>query len=139
MTRQLTGVVVAFLLRSGAHAPPNMVPGQCRIPNETAETVERLAQSIARHEGWGLPGSLVRRLHNPGALVYAGQRDATAGPQGYAVFAGDAEGWAALRNDIASKFRLGITIRGIMDLWCGGCYLDSVLEETGMAADSRGS
>jgi hypothetical protein len=139
MTRQVAGAVVAFVLRSGAHAPSNVVAGPCLVPNDRADTVERLAQSIARHEGWGLPQSLVRRLHNPGALVYAGQRGATTGPRGYAVFANDTAGWTALRNDIASKFRLGITVRRMMDLWCGGCYLDSLLEETGMAADSRGS
>lgn len=82
-----------------------------------ADDVDDLSEVIARLEGWGRAGSLVRRLHNPGALAYARQRHANAADQGYARFRNDADGWAALRRDLAKKIRRGLTIDQIARRW----------------------
>ncbi len=76
--------------------------------------IHAIAMTIAVKEGFFRPGSLPRRLHNPGALVYAGQPGAIQGDIGrdaghrpYARFTTDAAGWAALERDIAKKMREG--------------------------------
>lgn len=62
-----------------------------------------LARVIARQEGWGRAGTLVRRLRNPGALWWARQAGAVHHTSGYARFATDAAGWDALANDLERK------------------------------------
>jgi hypothetical protein len=126
------GVLLLPATANAPHQPPAILAAR-------AGEVEMVVRSIARHEGWGSPNSLVRTLHNPGALVYVRQAGSRPGPQGYAVFDDDATGWTALRSDVTAKFRLGINLRDLMRLWCGGCYLDSLLEETGLHAEWRGS
>lgn len=64
-----------------------------------------LEHEIARAEGFYRAGTLPRRQHNPGSLVFSGQPGATPGAEGYARFKTDAEGWAALSRDLAAKFR----------------------------------
>lgn len=57
------------------------------------------AQSIARQEGFGVPGARPTRNHNPGNLtgrMWTGQVDA----QGFAIFATDAQGWDALYRQL---------------------------------------
>lgn len=82
-----------------------------------------LAKAIAKMEGFGAPGTLATRLHNPGMLVYAGQDggwldsgicDEFKWPvfsngalrSGYACFPANDAGWAALHKDIAAKWPL---------------------------------
>lgn len=69
------------------------------------------SNTIAIREGWRKTGSLVRRLHNPGALVYAGQHGAVRSTRGFASFASDAEGWYALDQDLIIKIRRGVPLR----------------------------
>jgi len=107
-----------------------------RAPAARRNVVIRLMRGIARHEGWDSPGSLVRRLHNPGALTYANQPNATPGIRGFAAFDSDESGWAALRRDLDAKARLRWTLRTTMEHWCGGCYLNALVRETGLDADS---
>lgn len=71
-----------------------------------------LAEEIARQEGFYVKGSLPARLHNPGALVFAGQKEAIrdCGTPDlicgqYAYFPTDEAGWAALHKDIAAKWK----------------------------------
>src|SRR5579863_360661 len=62
--------------------------------------IERVAASISVHEGWNDLKSLVRRQHNPGALIYVGQAGARKGRNGYAWFKTDEDGKAALLADL---------------------------------------
>lgn len=127
--------LAVLLLPNEVAAPAPQGVNQPDVAEARARAVESVVQSIARHEGWGQSDSLVRRLHNPGALVYARQPGSLPGPQGYAVFDDDADGWAALRNDVTAKFRRGITIGALMERWCGGCYIEALLQETRLDAE----
>jgi hypothetical protein len=98
--------------------------------------IERVAASIRVHEGWNDLKSLVRRQHNPGALIYAGQPGARLGQSGYAAFKTDAEGMAALLADLRAKTRLGMTLRQIMDCWSTKSYGRQVARETGIREDA---
>jgi len=60
--------------------------------------------TIARREGFGKKGTLPTRLHNPGALKYCRQRGAQRGELGFARFANDKLGWAALERDVVGKY-----------------------------------
>ena len=132
--RRLAALAVLLLPGKGVAPEPQGVD-QHNVVEARACAAERVVQSIARHEGWESRNSLVRRLHNPGALVYARQPGSRPGPQGYAVFENDAAGWAALRNDVRAKFRRGITIADLMERWCGGCYIEALLQETRLNAE----
>lgn len=59
--------------------------------------------TIARREGFYKHSTLPARLHNPGDLVFCHQRGAKRGPGGFARFANDKLGWAALERDVVSK------------------------------------
>jgi hypothetical protein len=91
---------------------PVLLGAACVVCGEIP--IGRLAGALARAEGWGQADSLVRRLHNPGGLVYAGQRDASKGPGGYARFKTDLDGWHALERDLERKIARGLDIRGIV-------------------------
>ena len=63
---------------------------------------------IPRYEGFYKPHSLTARLHNPGALKYVGQPYSLGrGPAGFARFASDDDGFAALTYDLEYKLRYG--------------------------------
>ena len=77
-----------------------------------------LATAIARMEGWWSgPEALVRRQHNPCALVFAGQRAAERGAGGYARFRTDGDGWAACERDLRLKLARGLGPAAIIDVW----------------------
>lgn len=71
------------------------------------DPVAYLSRYIARREGYHVPGSLPRRQHNPGSLVYAGQPGAVRGANGYARFPTPAAGFAALERDLGTKLARG--------------------------------
>jgi hypothetical protein len=98
--------------------------------------IEQVAASISVHEGWNNLKSLVRRQHNPGALVYAGQPGAWKGKNGYAWFKTDEAGKAALMADLRAKTALGWTLRQIMAHWSLRSYGALVARETGISEDS---
>lgn len=83
------------------------------------DRIEALATRIATREGW-YRDSLPRRLNNPGALVYAGQRYAIVGRRGFAYFDTAAHGWAALERDLNKKFGRGMTRDQIWQTWTDG-------------------
>lgn len=105
--RILAGLIVAS---SVALTPSNQVLAE-------DPSVWRIGAAIARMEGWRDPHSLVRRLHNPGALVFAGQEAATRDKSGYARFADDAAGWRALFRDLERKRARGLDVDGIIRAW----------------------
>src|SRR5258708_3694473 len=65
--------------------------------------IQSLAQAIARTEGFGVKHAIPTRYHNPGNLrphgvILPGQHGLS--PGGYAIFKTDADGWAALENQL---------------------------------------
>lgn len=68
-----------------------------------------LEMALAVVEGWNIPGSVVRRLHNPGALVFSGQPGAIRSDLGYAKFETDEAGWQAFRRDLSVKKQRGLS------------------------------
>ncbi len=97
--------------------------------------IERIAASISVHEGWNNLHSLVRRQHNPGALVFARQPGARRGKNAYAWFETDAHGKAALMADLRAKFSRGMTLGQIMARWSEKSYGKQVARETGVRED----
>jgi len=77
--------------------------GEREATNQACSVRPGILDKIAIAEGWGTPSSLVRRLHNPGALVYVGQPDARRHSSGYAEFNSEVSGWNALERDLEVK------------------------------------
>jgi hypothetical protein len=98
--------------------------------------IERVAASISVHEGWNNLKSLVRRQHNPGALIFVGQPGARQGKNGYAWFKTDEDGKAALLADLRAKAARGMTLRQIMARWSVMSYSKQVARETGIREDA---
>lgn len=65
---------------------------EAALPTEEA-CIERFSKIVADTEGWGNPGNLVRRQHNPGAIRLKSGK--------YATYLTDIEGWAQLNALIA--------------------------------------
>lgn len=62
---------------------------------------EVLAQAMAKEEGFGIPGAIPTRNHNPGDLRHApGEMHPDGSPNSVGSFATDAEGWAALERQL---------------------------------------
>jgi hypothetical protein len=103
-----------------------------RVADAKPTMIERVAASISVHEGWKNLKSLVRRQHNPGALIYVGQPGARMGKNGYAWFKTDEDGKAALLADLRAKSGRGWTLRQIMERWIVRSYGKEVSRETGI-------
>lgn len=82
-------------------------------------TLEALKQAIASQKGFGRPGTVATRLHNPGALLFAEQPGAEPHPiegrdgdvREYAEFSDDASGWRALEARIRKDAARGLTLQ----------------------------
>lgn len=76
------------------------------------QDIASVAHSIAVQEGWYTKGSLVRRLNNPGALIFTGLKGSKRGSGGYASFQTQERGWQALLSTLAYKIdRTGSLVR----------------------------
>lgn len=62
--------------------------------------VRRLAFAIARAEGFGVPGAVPTRAHNPGDLKIPNWTGPVTGAEGISVFATDADGWTQLYRQL---------------------------------------
>ncbi len=71
------------------------------------ELVARIAVAISEMEGYPRPGSVSQRQNNPGNLRSWG---ATPQVGGYCQFATPADGWTALRRQIAKNIGRGLTL-----------------------------
>jgi hypothetical protein len=107
-----------------------------RVAEVESTMIERVAAAISVHEGWNNLKSLVRRQHNPGALIYVGQPGARQGKNGYAWFKTDEDGKAALLADLRAKSARGWTLRQIMERWSVRSYGKEVSRETGIRLDA---
>jgi hypothetical protein len=80
--------------------------------------IQRLAEAIARYEGFYVPGSVPQRLNSPGDLIFARQPGAKPHPitgrdgkvRTYAEFPTSDAGWEALRRQIRLDVRRGLTL-----------------------------
>lgn len=99
-------------------------------------TAHSMSLAIGDIEGWRVPDSLVHRLHNPGALVFAGQPGARPASGGYASFADDAAGWTAVERDILAKLQLGLSPAEVGAMWSAHPerYLELLKQDSRTAA-----
>jgi len=71
------------------------------------ELVARIAVAISEMEGYTMAGSRALRQNNPGNLRQWGD---TPRVDGYCHFATPADGWAALRRQVAKNIGRGLTL-----------------------------
>jgi hypothetical protein len=112
MLRTAITATIAFLIFRQSLAEP-------KPPIVIVDPITPILKRIATVEGWNRPRSLVRRLHNPGALRFAHQRGATRGLRGFAKFTTDQDGWLASWRDYTAKRRLGMSLEQIARKRCG--------------------
>lgn len=87
----VAGVIIAVLV-VGADVPA--FGGQ--VPTDKVKTI---AQAVATHgEGFGIPGAIPTRAHNPGDIVMGDIGNGTI--NGKTIFASDVDGWNALYKQI---------------------------------------
>lgn len=88
-------------------------------PPRVCSTRPALIEYIATQEGYYADHlTLTQKLHNPCALVYAGQRGAMPDPSGTARFKFEVDGFSACHRDVTSKLSRGISLK------LGWIYLD---------------
>lgn len=85
--------------------------------------IVRVAQAIARQEGFYVAGSIPQRAHNPGDLKIPGWTGATLGG-GISVFDSDNAGWTALYKQLrliligdSANFNLDMSIDDMARVW----------------------
>jgi hypothetical protein len=74
-------------------------------------SVVALFHLIRVREGFFREGSLPQRLHNPCALVYAGQPGALPADRGFAWFVADEDGAMACARDLTKKIEQHRSLR----------------------------
>lgn len=106
--------------------------------------VDKIANAIAREEGFFNPANLPARLNNPGDLNFAGQVGATPFTEpgrsaAYAKFDTIAHGIAALYRQIWADIARGCTLCTLIESWAPaedgnnpGSYLQNVVTWTGI-------
>jgi len=72
------------------------------------DLVERIAQAIARFEGFYKLGSVAQRQNNPGNLRSWGKTPVVGG---YASFPTPEDGWKALRRQVQKNIDRGLTLQ----------------------------
>lgn len=86
-----------------------------------------LAQAIAQAEGFGVPGAVPTRAHNPGDLVNGDIGLGVANSAGVTIYASDADGWGALYHELnliftgmSSVYSTSFDFATFARLWTGG-------------------
>jgi hypothetical protein len=64
------------------------------------QTVIDLGKAIAHAEGFGVPGTVPTRAHNPGDLKIPNWNGAVTGTEGISVFLNDEDGWNHLYDQL---------------------------------------
>lgn len=75
------------------------------------DKIDILARQIATLEGYKKTGTIADRQKNPGNLMYIGQKGATKGTKGFAIFPSHQIGWQALRSQILRDAGRGKTLQ----------------------------
>ena len=126
----LAGIAILLLQGSGV-ALGDGAPGNGGvIPMNVAPlnpSIAQLAQAIATAEGFGLPGAVPTRAHNPGDLVLGDKGLGVANSAGVTIFPNDAAGWSALYFELnliftgqSSSFDTSMTFAQFAQKWTGG-------------------
>jgi hypothetical protein len=92
--------------------------------------VERVSKAFAKSEGFGVPGALPTRCHNPGDLTDDGDvgfgtaRSVGYGAADITIYACDEDGWNAMRKKVrralegnSKVYRSGFTIEEVGMIW----------------------
>jgi len=79
----------------------------------------KLAQAIAREEGFGIPGDLPTRNNNPGDLRHAPDETHPPGePDAVGSFPTPEDGWAKLERQLSLYSERGLTVQQMIE----DCY-----------------
>ena len=103
-------------------------------------TVQDLANSIAKMEGFFVSNSVAQRNNNPGNLKFMGQNGAIGqDSNGFAIFFNSDVGWQALNNQINLDASRGLTLNQFINKYAPSSendtsnYLQFVSQQTGIA------
>jgi hypothetical protein len=101
--------------------------------------VKALADAISKAEGFGIPGAVPTRAHNPGDLKIPGWTGPKTGTEGISVFSTDEEGWTHLYqqlirivNGASHVYTLDMTLQQFGDRWTDtqqGPWITNVIAE----------
>lgn len=107
--------------------------------------IEAFAKAISRAEGFGEPGAIPTRAHNPGDLVIPGHPGERIGA-GISVFETDDEGWLHLYHELgmivigsSRVYNLGMSIREMADRWTltdSSEWANNVAHSLGVSVDA---
>lgn len=102
----------------------------------------RLAQIIARKEGFYVPGSVPARYHNPGDLRHSPHSLHPGNPDGIGQIPDDEDGWADLERQLGLFADRGLTLGTMIVQYYApeeendsAAYLKFVCNELGCTAD----
>lgn len=105
-----------------------IIPIFVRAQGADIQKVNSFAAAVARAEGFGVHNSLPARNHNPGDIKHNGR---------YIHFKNDAEGWKALRSQIAKlaaggskHYRLTMTINQVSKTYAGDSRWGNIVAKT---------
>lgn len=105
--------------------------------------MSKLAQLIAKQEGFGILGDMPTRQNNPGDLRHApGEIHDVGSPNGIGSFDSVADGFAALERQLGLYAERGLTLRQAIYAFAppnendSGKYLEFVCEGLGCHADT---
>lgn len=99
--------------------------------------MSKLAELIAKEEGFGIPGSVPTRFHNPGDLRHSPHSTHPGDPNGIGVIDTDAHGWADLERQLELYAIRGLSLRECIAIYAPPTendserYLDFVCEGLG--------
>jgi hypothetical protein len=102
----------------------------------------RLAQLIAKEEGFGIPGAIPTVRHNPGDLRHGPHEQHPGAPNAVGTVDTDADGWADLERQIQLDVARGLTLREFVYKFApptennSAQYLNFVCGGLGMDADT---
>lgn len=72
--------------------------------------MSKLAELISKMEGFGIPGTVPTRDHNPGDLRHSPHSEHPGDPNGIGVIDNDADGWADLERQLQLFAQRGLTL-----------------------------
>lgn len=104
--------------------------------------MSRLAELISKMEGFGIPGSLPTRNHNPGDLRHSPHSDHPGDPNAIGVIDNDADGWADLDRQLQLFAARGLSLDKAIYIFAPPNenntedYLKFVCQELGCTADT---
>jgi hypothetical protein len=109
--------------------------------------VTKLAQLIARQEGYGIPGAIPTVRRNPGDLRHSPHSQHPGGPahrDDVGTIDTDAHGWSDLERQLQIYAEEGLTLRQMIHLYAPeqdhnntSAYLEFVCRGLGLAPDTK--